>query len=37
MATTLKFSLDTIEEVQEAEESLYERAKKSRFAKVKIK
>lgn len=37
MAKTLKFSLDTIEEVQEAEESLYERAKKSRFAKVKIK
>ena len=37
MATTLKFSLDTIEEVQEAEGSLYERAKKSRFAKVKIK
>ena len=37
MATTLKFSLDTIEEVQEAEESLYEKVKKSRFAKVKIK
>lgn len=37
MATTLKFSLDSIEEVQEAEESLYEKAKKSRFAKVKIK
>lgn len=37
MATTLKFSLDSIEEVQEAEESLYEKVKKSRFAKVKIK
>ena len=37
MAKTLKFSLDSIEEVQEVEESLYEKAKKSRFAKVKIK
>ena len=37
MATTLKFSLDSIEEVKSAEESLYEKAKKSRFAKVKIK
>ena len=37
MATTLKFSLDSIEEVKEAEESLYEKVKKSRFAKVKIK
>lgn len=37
MATILKFSLDSIEEVKETEESLYEKVKKSRFAKVKIK
>ena len=28
MATTLKFALDSIEEVKEAEESLYEKVKK---------
>lgn len=37
MATTLKFALDSIEEVKEAEESLYEKVKKSRFSKVKIR
>lgn len=37
MATTLKFSLDSIEEINKAEESLYEKVKKSRFSKVKIK
>lgn len=34
---SLSFSLDTIEEVQDTEKNLYEQAKKSRFAKVKIK
>ena len=37
MAKTLTFSLDNIEEIKENGEDLYEKAKKSRFAKVKIK